>query len=143
MATLSEQAAAAAGLTLQQYLAKRNTTLTTAGLGSQISPSSIIGAVPQTPMPGLTPMPAMPAAPTMPTFTPPSFQMPALPTLQPSAKMPSMNDRALDEAADAMKLKAGQRAGRKSTMLTSRKARVTRPTIASPAMSSFAAKTRG
>lgn len=137
MATSSEMAAQAAGMTLEAYLAKR------AGLIATLPASPTNSVVPSPAPPTLTPMPTMPAAPTMPSFTMPSMAAPTMPTLQPTARMPSQNDLALDEARDKQKLTIAQRAGRKSTFLTSRQPRAALPTIAAPAQSRYAASTAG
>lgn len=120
-------AAKAAGLSIEDYLAKRSTAVAEA---SQYAS-------------GLTPMAGMPATPSLPAIQLPNMAMPDMPTLQPVARMPTMFDSAIDQARKKARETIAQRAGRESTFLTTTTKAAAPPPVIANSVSRYAAKTAG
>jgi hypothetical protein len=92
---------------------------------------------------GLTQMPNAPTAPGLPALPNIGVNMPGLPELQGVARMPNEGDAAIQAARKRAADSIAQRAGRKSTFLTTTtRASAPPPTVAQKA-TPFAARTYG
>lgn len=128
-------AAQAAGMSIEDYLAKRSGALSSAAdaRGEIYTPSASAS--------GLST--SMPAAPTLPTMQLPNMAMPNMPSLQPVAKMPTMTDAEIAEARRKARATIADRAGRESTFLTTTTRSAAAPMTMAQTASPFAAKTQG